>query len=115
MSHGAHHCLQEHLCLIESQAPLELAARAHLLLAESYLRCTLPADLPMFRPEIEHSLARAAEACRKAEWWPMGRKVAALLAMSRRVVGDVQGCDEAARAALAFDGCMKRSHQLVAV
>lgn len=90
-------------------------ARAHLLLAESYLRCTLPADLAAFRPELEYSLARAVEACRKAEWWPMGRKAAALLAMARRVYDEDQGCDEAARTALAFDGCMQPPHQCVAV
>lgn len=101
--------------MIESQGSLELIARAHLLLAESYLRCTLPNDLVTFRPELEHSLARAVEACRKAEWWPMGRKAAALLSMSRKVYGEERGCDEAARAALAFDGCMKQPHQCVAV
>eukprot|EP00892_Ulva_mutabilis_P000945 jgi/Ulvmu1/10851/UM007_0025.1 len=115
MAAAARALVEEHLCLIESQAPLELVARAHLLLAESYLRTTLPDDLPLFRPELEHSLSRAAEACRKAEWWPMGRKVAALLAMARRVLGDITGCDEAARAALAFDGAMERSRQVVLV
>ena len=103
-----HACLQDHLCVIEAQGSLALVARAHVLLAETYLRTLTGAQLPPFRPDIEHSLAKAVTSCSRAEWWPQGRKAATLLAMARRVCGDELGCQEAAHVALEFEACMEQ-------
>jgi hypothetical protein len=107
--------VQEHLCVIEAQGSLGLIARAHVLLAESYLRTLTGAQLPPFRPDIEHSLAKAVTSCSRAEWWPQGRKAATLLAMARRVCGDEDGCQEAAKVALEFEECMQQTRSSAVV
>lgn len=94
--------------MIEAQGSLAVIARAHVLLAESYLRTLTGAQLPRFRPDIEHSLAKAVTSCSRVEWWPQGRKAATLLAMARRVCGDEDGCQEAATVALEFEACMQQ-------
>jgi hypothetical protein len=58
------------LCVIESQGSLVLISPAHVLLAETCLRTLTGDQLPPFRPDIEHSLAKAVTSCSHSEWWP---------------------------------------------
>ena len=97
-----HAVLQERLALIEAQGCLALRARAHLLLADTYLRATAPQHLPAVRQQVEQSLTRAVSCCDAAEWWSKGEEAATLLALTRHTCGDVEGRDLAAQKAASF-------------
>ena len=94
--------VQAHMCLIEAQGSLELRARAHHLLADTYLRSVTAQNLPKVRAEVEHHLTRAIECCDAAEWWTRGDEAATLLALARRACADDEGAELAAAKALAF-------------
>jgi hypothetical protein len=65
--------MQDHLCVIESQGSLALISRAHVLLAETYLRTLTGGQLPPFLPDIEHSLAKAVPSKTGAKKLPRSR------------------------------------------
>jgi hypothetical protein len=93
---------------------LAVRARAQMLIAESFLRSTAPEDLPCVRSHIENALVRAESACAKAEWWVLGEKAAMLLAMTRRVCGDVEGSQLAAESALKYRKAVEKAqHSLL--
>lgn len=107
--------LQAHLCLIEAQGSLELRARAHYLIADTYLRSVTSQHLPAVRAEVEHSLTRAVACCDAAEWWVRGDAAATLLALVRRACADNEGAELAAAKALAFGEAAQRADRDVVV
>lgn len=101
--------------MIEGQGSLALQARAHLALADTYLRTTMPQHLPGVRREVEVGLTRAVACCEAAEWWPLGERAAALLALARHACGDEEGRDAAAEKAAAFAAARKEASSGIVV
>lgn len=95
--------VQAQMPLIEAQAPLDLQARAHLLMAETFLRSTLPEQLHEVKDAVESHLLASIAACQMSGWWTKEVQVVSLLAMSRRVWGDSEGSLEMAGSALELE------------
>ena len=107
--------MQEQLSVIEGQGSLALQARAHALVADTYLRTAMPQHLPGVRSEVEVSLTRAVACCEAAEWWPQGEHAATLLALARHACGDEVGRNAAAEKAAAFAAAQKGASASIVV
>ena len=81
---------------------MELQARAHLIIAESYLRANTASNLANLKVPLELSLQAAMRACEASCWDSRRQHAASLLAMARRVWGDLAGSQEAAAVAVAM-------------
>lgn len=108
-------CVQGQLSLIEAQGSLALRAKAHAVIADTYLMATASEHLAKVRLQVEESLVRAVACCDAAQWWLQGEQSATLLACMRHTCGDVEGRDLAAAKALAFSQAQRQAAEKIVV